>query len=177
MAKLVFGMHQSLDGYVDHKAFAPIDITLFRYFIKRIRDVAGGLYGSHLYEIMRYWDEDLADWEADEHEFAALWRKMPKWVVSGSLDSVGANATLLKGDLETEIRALKAGHAGEIDVGGPDLAASLGALGLIDEYRIYLHPIVLGGGKRFFTKVRPRLRLVGSDRIGEDVIRLTYVPA
>jgi riboflavin biosynthesis pyrimidine reductase len=66
---------------------------------------------------------------------------------------------------------------GEIDVGGPDLARTLGKLGLIDEYRIYLHPVVLGGGKPFFAGPRPPLRLVASDLIVEDVIRLTYVPA
>jgi riboflavin biosynthesis pyrimidine reductase len=66
---------------------------------------------------------------------------------------------------------------GEIDVGGPDLARSLGDLDLIDEYRIYVHPVVLGDGKPFFTGPRPPLRLVASDRIGEDEIRLTYVPA
>jgi len=75
------------------------------------------------------------------------------------------------------MRALKAERAGEIDVGGPDLARTLGDLGLIDEYRIYLHPVVLGGGRPFFAGPRPRLRLVANDRIGEDVIRLTYVPA
>ena len=177
MAKLVFGMHQSLDGYVDHLAFAPISITVFRHFIARMRDVTGCVYGRRMYEIMRYWEEDLSDWGAEEHDFAPAWRRQPKWVVSGSLTSVGPNATLVQGDLETAIRALKAERVGEIDVGGPDLARSLGELGLIDEYRIYLHPIVLGGGKPFFTGPRPRLRLVDSDRVDEDVIRLTYVPA
>jgi riboflavin biosynthesis pyrimidine reductase len=75
------------------------------------------------------------------------------------------------------MRGLKAERVGEIDVGGPDLARTLGYLGLIDEYRIYLHPVVLGGGKPFFVGPRPPLRLVTSDLIGEDVIRLTYVPA
>ena len=75
------------------------------------------------------------------------------------------------------MRGLKAERVGEIDVGGPDLARTLGDLGLIDEYRIYLHPVVLGGGKPFFTGPRPPLRLVASDLIGENVIRLTYVPA
>ena len=79
--------------------------------------------------------------------------------------------------MEGRIRALKAQLDGEIDVAGPGLAATLTDLGLIDEYRLYLHPIVLGGGHPFFGGSRPRLRLVGSDRIGEDVIRLTYVPA
>ena len=176
MAKLVFGMNQSLDGYVDHMAFAPSPV-LFRHFIEQARDQAGSVYGRCLYEVMRYWDDDHPEWDAEEREFATAWRSHPKWVVSRSLTSVGPNATLVEGDLEAVIRGLKAELVGEIDVGGPDLARSLGDLGLIDEYRIYLHPVVLGDGKPFFTGPRPPLRLVASDRIGEDVIRLTYVPA
>jgi len=176
MAKLVFGMNQSLDGYVDHMAFAPSPV-LFRHFIEQVRDQAGSVYGRRLYDVMRYWDEDRSEWGAEERDFAAAWRCQPKWVVSHSLKSVGPNATLVEDDLEAVIRGLKAERVGEIEVGGPDLARSLGDLGLIDEYRIYLHPVVLGGGKPFFTGPRPPLRLVASDRIGEDVIRLTYVPA
>ena len=176
MAKLVFGMNQSLDGYVDHMAFAPSPV-LFRHFIEQARDQAGSVYGRGLYEVMRYWDDDHPEWDAEEREFATAWRSQPKWVVSRSLTSVGPNATLVEGDLEAVICGLKVELAGEIDVGGPDLARSLGDLGLIDEYRIYLHPVVIGDGKPFFTGPRPPLRLVASDRIGEDVIRLTYVPA
>jgi len=175
MAKLVFGMNQSLDGYVDHMAFGPSP-TLFRHFIEQAREQTGSVYGRRLYEIMRYWDDDHPEWSADERAFAAAWRNQPKWVVSRSLTSVGPNATLVKGDLATEIRALKAERAGEIEVGGPDLARSLTDLGLIDEYRIYLHPVVLGGGKPYFAGARPPLRLVASDRVDEDVIRLTYAP-
>jgi len=176
MAKLVFGMNQSLDGYVDHTAFAPSP-ALFRHFIEQTRDQAGSVYGRGLYEVMRYWDDDHPEWDAEAREFAIAWRSGPKWVVSRSLASVGPNAVLVEGDLEAAMRGLKAERAGEIDVGGPDLARTLGDLGLIDEYRIYLHPVVLGGGRPFFAGPRPRLRLVANDRIGEDVIRLTYVPA
>jgi len=93
------------------------------------------------------------------------------------LKSVGPNATLVDNDIEAAIRGLKAQLVGEIEVGGPDLARSLTDLGLIDEYRLYLHPIVLGRGTPFFAGPRPPLRLVASDLVGEDVIRLTYVPA
>ena len=86
-------------------------------------------------------------------------------------------ATLIEDDFEAVIRRLKAQLEGEIDVAGPNLAGSLTHLGLIDEYRLYIHPIVLGSGQPFFAGLRPRLRLVASDRIGGDVIRLTYVPA
>ncbi len=176
MAKLVFGMNQSLDGYVDHTAFAP-GPSLFRHFIKEAQQQAGSIYGRQMYEIMRYWDEDQPEWEADEHAYAAAWRNQPKWVVSHSLQSVGPNASLVEGDLEGAMRTLKAERTGEIEVAGPTLAHSLTQLGLIDEYRIYLHPVVLGQGKPFFLGPRPPLRLTAFDRIADDVIRLTYVPA
>jgi dihydrofolate reductase len=176
MAKLVFGMNQSLDGYVDHMKFGPSP-TLFRHFIKEAEGQAGSVYGRKLYEIMRYWDHDQSDWSADHQAFAAAWRRQPKWVASRTLSEVGPNATLLDGDVEIAIRKLKDEHDGEIEVGGPNLAKSPTALGLVDEYRIYLHPVVLGEGNPYFAEARPRLRLTGQDRIDEDVIRLTYVPA
>ena len=176
MAKIVFGMNQSLDGYVDHLAFAPRP-TLFRHFIEEARGQAGSIYGRRMYEIMRYWDDEHPEWGGDEREFAAAWRKQPKWVASRTLKSVGPNATLIQGDLASAIGTLKAERDGEIEVAGPNLAKSLTALGLIDEYRIYLHPVVLGQGQPYFAGPRPPLRLMTSDRIGEDVLRLTYVPA
>ena len=175
MAKLVYGLNQSLDGYVDHTKFGP-SLALFRHFIEQVRGLTGMVYGRRMYEVMRYWDEDQPDWEAHEHDYAAVWRSQPKWVVSRSLKSVGPNATLVADDFEAVIRKLKAELAGEIHVGGPVLAQSLTEAGLIDEYRLYLYPIVLGGGTPFFAGPRPPLHLVASDPIGEDTIRLTYVP-
>jgi len=177
MAKIVYGLQQSLDGYVDHLQLGRPGPALSRHFAERVRDLTGIVYGRRTYEIMRYWEEDLPDWDAEEHAFAAVWRSQPKWVVSRSLKSVGPNATLVADDIEAAIRSLKAQLAGEIDVAGPDLAGSLTHLGLIDEYRLYLRPIVLGRGKPFFAGPRPPLSLVASDPIAEDVIRLTYVPA
>ena len=176
MAKLVFGMNLSLDGYVDHEEFAP-GPTLFRHFVAHVGGLAGSVYGRRLYEVMRYWDEDRPEWDAAERDFAAAWRGQPKWVVSRALKSVGPNAALIADDLETAIRGLKARLDGELDVGGPELARSLTDLGLVDEYRLYFHPVVLGRGKPFFAGPRPPLRLVASDLIGDDAIRLTYVPA
>ena len=176
MAKLVFGMNQSLDGYVDHMAFGPSP-TLFRHFITEAEGQAGSVYGRIMYETMRYWDDDHPEWGPDEKAFAAAWRRQPKWVVSDSLEEVGPNAVLIRGDLGDAIRALKAEREGEIEVAGPGVAHSLTELGLIDEYRIYLHPVVLGHGKPLFAGPRSPLRLVAHDRIDEDVIRLTYVPA
>jgi dihydrofolate reductase len=156
--------------------FAPSP-ALFRHWIEYTRDLAGSLYGRRMYEVMRYWDDDRGVASADERDFAAAWRKQPKWVVSRTLKSVGPNATLIEDDLEAVIRGLKAQLVGDIGVGGPDLARSLTDFGLIDEYRLYLHPIVLGRGKPFFAGPRPRLRLAASDLIAKDIIRLTYVPA
>ncbi|MGH8295863.1 MAG: dihydrofolate reductase family protein [Steroidobacteraceae bacterium] len=175
-AKLAFGMQQSLDGFVDHDAFRPTPV-LMRHFIEKVRNLAGSVYGRRMYEVMRYWDDDRADWDEPEREFAAAWRKQPKWVISRSLHSVGPNATLVADDIEEVIRGLKARLTGEIDVAGPELARSLTDLCLIDEYRLYLHPIVLGHGKPFFAGPRPPLHLVGSDLVDSHVIRLTYVPA
>lgn len=176
MAKLVYALNQSLDGYVDHTAFAP-DPALFRHFIEDVRSVAGAIYGRRMYEVMRYWDDERPEWGAAERDYADAWRTMPKWVASRSLESVGPNATLLGDDLGAAVRDLKAGQDGVIEVSGTILAQSLTELGLVDEYRIYLHPVVLGGGKPYFAGPRPRLRLVAEERIGPDVIRLTYVPA
>lgn len=176
MARLVFGMNQSLDGYVDHTAFGP-GPALFRHFVEEAQGQAGSVYGRRMYEVMRYWDDEHPEWTADERAFAAAWRAQPKWVASRSLKSVGPNATLLEIDLESAVREVKAGREGEIEVAGPDLAHSLTALGLIDEYRIYLHPVVLGHGKPYFAGPRPPLRLVSHDRIDADVLRLAYVPA
>lgn len=176
MAKLVFAMNQSLDGYVDHTEFAPGPV-LFRHFIEQVRGLAGSVYGRRMYEVMRVWDEDRPEWDAEFRNFAAAWRSQPKWVVSRTLKSVGPNATLVADDVEAVIRGLKAQLAGEIEVAGPNLAQSLTDLGLIDEYRLYLRPVVLGRGKPFFAGPRPPLRLVSSDVIGEDAMRLTYVPA
>jgi len=124
MAKLVFGMNQSLDGYVDHEAFAP-DPALFRQWIEQVRGVTGSVYGRRMYEVMRYWDEDHSESTPALREFATAWRSQPKWVVSGTLEAVGPNATLVEGDLQAAIRDLKARLAGEIAVSGPDLARSL----------------------------------------------------
>jgi len=177
LARLVFGMNQSLDGYVDHTALPVPSPTLFRHFIEEAQAQAGSVYGRVVYELMRYWEHDQVEWGVDELAFATAWQKQQKWVVSRTLTSVGPNAQLVERDLETAIRKLKAEQEGEFEVAGPTLAKSLTELGLIDEYRIYLHPVVLGQGKPFFAAARPPLRLQASDRIDDDVIKLTYVPA
>jgi dihydrofolate reductase len=181
MGKLVFGMMQSLDGYVASVAgdlqLPPPGAALHRHFNDHVRGLVGILYGRRMYEVMRYWDEDQPGWGALEHDFAAAWRAQPKWVASRSLKPVGANATLVGDDVQGFVRGLKADVEGDIDVAGPDLAGSLTDLGLIDEYRLYFRPFVLGRGKPYFAGARPPLRLVATDPVGEDAVRLTYVPA
>jgi dihydrofolate reductase len=177
MAKLVYGMMQSLDGYIggaDGALLPPPGEQLGRHFVDHLRASAGMIYGRRIYEVMRYWDEDQPDWDAGDHDFAAVWRAKPKWVVSRTLRSVGPNATLVRDDAGAFVRELKAKVDGVIDVAGPELAGSLTALGLIDEYRLYFRPFILGGGKPFFSGPRPPLRLVGAQPVGEDAVRLTY---
>jgi dihydrofolate reductase len=181
MARLVFGMMQSLDGYVAGAAggpeLPPPGPALHRHFNDHVRGLAGSLYGRRMYEVMRYWDEDGADWGPIGRDFAQAWRAQPKWVASRTLKSVGPNATLISDDVAGVVRRLKAEVAGEIDVAGPELAGSLTALGLIDEYRLYLRPFVLGRGKPFFAAARPPLRLIGREAIAEDAVRLAFAPA
>src|SRR5690349_15879980 len=134
MARLVFGMMQSLDGYVAGPPGGPElpmpGPALHRHFNDHVRGLAGCLYGRRLYEMMRYWDEDRPEWDAIARDYAEAWRARPKWVVSGSLTSVGPNATLVSRDVEAFVRRLKAEIQGDIDVAGPELAASLTAPGL-----------------------------------------------
>src|SRR4030081_2649727 len=134
--------------------------TLFRHFIEQAQGQAGSVYGRQMYEIMRYWDDDQPEWDAEEHAFAAAWRNQPKWVVSRSLKSVGPNARLVKENLEGAIRELKAERdgEGEIEVPAPAWAKTLPNFGLIDDYRTSLPPVVLVQGKPYFAGPRPPLR-------------------
>lgn len=181
MGRLVFGMMQSLDGYIDGPAgnvqLGPPGPILFRHFNDSVRGLEGILYGRRMYEVMRYWDEDQPDWNEIEQDFAQAWRLKPKWVASRSLTSVGLNARLVQGDLVEFAAKLKREREGEIDVAGAELAHALSVAGLIDEYRLYFRPNVLGAGKPFFAGALPPLRLTRHDAIGEDAVRLTYVPA
>lgn len=175
MATLVYGMNQSLDGYVDHDRFAPDDV-LFGHFIAQTRSLTGSICGRRLYELMHYWDVDQPGWTSAEQEFAQAWRRVPKWVVSTTLQQVGPNTTLVSSGAIGYLSELKARLSGEIEVGGTVLARSLSDAGLIDEYRIYLHPAVLGNGTPFFNGFTPRLKLADLERIGESAVRISYVP-
>jgi len=184
MSKFILGMNVSLDGYVDDLAgnlvMAPPGPELFGYWIRTVSDHAAVIYGSRMYQVMRYWDEDHPEWpELNKplHAFATAWRKFPKWVVSRTLSEVGPNATLISGDIETQVRDLKARTDGIISVSGPELAGLMTKLNLIDEYHLILRPFVLGQGKPFFQQARPPLRLVSNALIDEDTVHLIYVPA
>jgi dihydrofolate reductase len=178
MAKLVYGMMQSLDGYVDRAegglALPAPGPGLHHYWNERMATIAGSIFGRRMYEVMRFWDGPEAD-EA-EPDFARAFRASPKWVVSRTLDSVGPNAELLGGDLRAEVEKLKASYEGEIEVAGPEIAGGLTELGLIDEYRMYLMPVTLGSGKAFFAKGAPAagLELIGTEQLPEGVALVKY---
>src|SRR5262249_21153524 len=131
MAKLVYGLNQSLDGYVDHMRIGPPGPALSRHFMEQARGLTGAVYGRRMYEIMRYWDDDLPDWDAEDRNFAAMWRSQRKWVVSRSLTSVGPNVTLIEDDFEAGIRRVKTGLEGGLHVTGPNVAGSLAQLDLV----------------------------------------------
>jgi len=175
MAKIIYELIQSLDGYVDHTEMTPSP-ALMRHFIEQVHALTGSIYGRRMYEVMRYWDDDQPGWGEVEREFAAAWRSKPKWIVSRSLKSTGPNAILVDGDIGALITQLKSQFTGDIEVAGPELAGSLTSLALIDEYRLYFQPVVAGRGKPYFNGPRPRLRLVSSDVVAGDVARLIYVP-
>jgi dihydrofolate reductase len=181
MSKLVLEMNVSLDGYVDdlgsNLVMAPPSQKHFQYWIETIKGYTGSIYGRRMYEVMRYWDEDRPEWYEPLCTFAIAWRKLPKWVVSRTLSDVGPNTTLIAGDIEAQVRDLKARTQGTISVSGPELAGLMTQLGLVDEYRLHLRPCVLGQGKPFFHEGRPPLRLVSTMLIDDDTLHLVCVPA
>ena len=180
MGKLIYGMNVSIDGFVD-----DVEGTLvmgapsekhFQYWIEAIRGHAGAIYGRRIYGLMQYWDDDHAEWDGPRREFAAVWRSIPKWVVSRTLTEVGPNATLVSGDVEARVRAIKAETDGIVSVAGPQLAGLMTSLDLIDEYHLHVRPFVLGSGKPFFAAAQPPLRLVSSTLIDDDTVHLVYMP-
>ena len=183
MATLILQMNVSLDGYVDGVDgtldMPPPGPQVFRFWIDTVAGHSGAIYGRRMYEIMRYWDEDQADWDDARRAFAAAWRRLPKWVVSRTLVAVGPNATLIPGnsDIEAQVRQIKAGTDGIVSVSGPEIAGLMTRLGLVDQYELILRPYVLGQGKPFFHAARPPLRLVSSDQLDDETMRLIYEPA
>jgi dihydrofolate reductase len=182
VAHIVCGMLVSLDGYVaDPDGVITLPVPgpeLHRHFNEVQRRTAMSVYGRRMWEMMRYWGEPDPDRDAVGEEFAQLWAATPKAVVSRTLREAPDGVRLIADDAVDAVRALKAEIEGEIDVSGPDLAASLGEAGLIDEYRLYTQPVVLGEGVPFFARgCRPSLRLLGAERLPEDVVLTRYAPA
>jgi len=177
MARLVYGMMQSLDGYVANAAGtitlpAP-ERALHDWFNVRMAAVAGSIYGRRMYETMSFWDGPEA--EAADADFTRAYRESPKWVVSRTLTSVGPNAVLLGGDLKAEVDRLKGEYDDDLEVAGPELAAECTRLGLIDEYWLYIMPVVLGGGKAAFTAAMPEgMKLIGVEQLPQEVALVKY---
>ena len=158
MRPLIFSMGVSLDGYVagprGEGDWAVPDADLHRFHNEQTRELGLHVLGRRLYEVMTYWETaEERNPSAPEHvlEFARIWKPLPKLVYSSSLEAVEGNTRLSRGDPVQEVRALKAEPGGPIAVGGATLAASLTAHGLIDEYRLFVSPVVLGGGAPFFA--------------------------
>lgn len=177
MAKLIYGMMQSLDGYVanaDGEITLPVpEGALHAWFNERMAAVAGSIYGRRMYEMMSFWDGP--DAEAADADFTRAYRASPKWVVSRTLTEVGPNAVLLGGDLSAELAKLKGEYEQDIEVAGPELAAHFTELGLIDEYWLFIMPVVLGGGKPAFTAVMPDgMKLVGIEQLPQEVALVKY---
>ena len=182
MGHVIFGMNTSVDGYVSGASGGPEDMPgpsdeLHQYFNDLQSAAALSMYGRELYSDMHYWDSDDPDWTAVQAEFASIWRATPKVVVSTTLSEVGPNATLISDDVDDELRRVVAETDGEIDVGGPTLAATLARLGVVDEYRLYQRPVVLGGGKPFFPEgIADGLSLLDVEMLPDDTVLLRYQP-
>jgi dihydrofolate reductase len=183
MRSVTFSMSASLDGYIvgpdggfDWTGF---DKDVFRFWIDEIRGVGVHLMGRRLYETMLYWetaDQDPSLGGA-ELEWAALWKPLPKVVFSRTLSTLEGNARLASGGVAEEIGRLRAEPgAGEIAIGGATLAAEAAASGLIDEYRVIVYPVLVGGGIPFFPRRERRvdLELVESRAFGSGVVYLHY---
>ncbi len=182
MGTISYGMSVSLDGYIespnDHTWSIP-DEELHRHFndLEEATDVF--LYGRGMYEVMAgYWPtvEDDSPVSGPEIEYARIWKPKPKIVFSTTLEHVGWNSQLVKENMAEEIQRLKAQPGLTMSVGGAALAASLMEPGLIDEYRLYVHPVILGGGKPMFPQLRAKigLQLAETQTFGSGVVLLRY---
>jgi len=184
MGRILFAMNMSLDGFITNTAgeisFPVPGPELHKHFNELMRDTVLALCGRRLYDAMSYWDspDDVIGNDPVALEFARYWRETPKVVFSTTLTEVGPNARLVQGDAPAIVRPIKDQTEGTIFVEGPNLAGQLASAGLIDEYRLYLHPVVLGGGKPFFSEgLSLNLSLLGKEMLPQDVVMLRYGPA
>ncbi|MFI2333337.1 dihydrofolate reductase family protein [Nocardia rhamnosiphila] len=181
MRRLIYGFSVSLDGYINDRDgsidWTDPDDELHQFHNDRFRDVEVSLHGRRLYELMaEYWPHVPDDAPRIEREFAALWTTKPKVVFSRTLTEVHWNSTLVAEHAVEEVRRLKAGGDGVMEVGGASLAASLMPHGLIDEYQLFLVPVVLGGGTPMFPAPAERLQLrLAETRHFGRVVMLRYL--
>ncbi|MFF3641395.1 dihydrofolate reductase family protein [Streptomyces sp. NPDC002564] len=183
MRDVTYSMNVSLDGYIVGPDgtfdWTDPDEEVFRSWIEETREAGVHLLGRRLYETMLYWEtvgED-ASVDADQREWAALWNALPKVVFSTTLSEVRGTARLASGGLAEEVARLRAGPGeGGIAIGGATLAAEAAELDLIDEYRVRVLPVLVGGGIPFFPRAERRvnLELVESRTFGSDVVHLRY---
>jgi len=183
MGKLIYFMNVSLDGFVetpDHGLdWGVIDDELGSLFNDQMRGVDASLYGRRLYEVMAgYWPTGESDPAATEltREFARQWNATPRIVFSNSLESVDFNSRLATGDVGEELAAIKAEFDGNLEVGGPTLAAQFIERGLVDEYHLVIHPVAIGDGTPFFPRLdRPiGLKLIDTRVLGSGVVYQSY---
>ena len=183
MGLLIYAMSVSLDGFVETPTrsldWVLVDEELHSVFNDQAREVSASLYGRRMYELMAgYWPTTEADPSATpvEREFAAIWRDTPKIVFSRTLDRVDANSRLVRSDAAEEVDRLKAQPGFDLDVGGPTLAAALLQAGLVDECRLFVHPVILGAGTPFFPALVDRigLKLLETRTFSSGVVYLRY---
>lgn len=187
MGKLIYSMNVSLDGFVetpDHSLdwTAPIDEEVHRWFTDLNREAGAFIYGRRLYEVMAaYWPTAESDPAATDFtlDFARVWNPKPKIVFSTTLTKVDWNSRLVRGDVGEELARLRAEFDGDLDLGGPTLASEFIRRGLVDEYRLVVHPVILGAGTPFFPQLGTRLRLRRTEthRFASGAVLLGYVPA
>lgn len=184
MGQIFYGFNVSLDGYIARGEGGDIGLpvpedALHRHFNEMQTRTALNLYGRKMYEVMRYWDAPPAESSEVEHEYARAWQATPKVVFSTTLESVGPNARLVKdrADVERTVRRLKADTSGVIEVSGAALAASLIRWGLVDEFRLYVMPVVLGGGKPYFAPgLQLELERLGTESLPQGCTLLRFRP-
>jgi dihydrofolate reductase len=186
MGKLIYSLNVSLDGFVetpDHGLdWAVVDDEVHSWFNDQARALDASLYGRRMYELMAdYWPTGDTDPAATDamREFARIWKPMPKIVFSTSLDRVDHNARLVQGDVGPVLEELRRQFPGDIDVGGPNLAGQFVRRGLVDEYRLVVHPVVLGAGTPFWPDLDTPLplRLVETRSFASGAELRSYVPA
>ena len=183
MRKLIYSFGVSLDGFIagpdSRFDWAAPDEELHRFHNEQARELGAELYGRRLYETMRPWEtigDDPASASEAELEFARIWKATPKIVFSRTLQEVEGNARLVRGNAEEEVARLKEEPGKDLAVGGASLASSLVRAGLIDEYRLFISPVVVGGGTPFFPSLDQRidLELVETRTFGSRVVYVRY---